>query len=233
MQNLQFSIILPVYNQADHIVSTIEQYEQALSQVPITYEIILVVNACKDQSLSVCQNLAKKYPSIKVIHSEHGGWGFAVKLGLKESKGNFVCYTNSARTQAKDLVLALLYAMTNPDCVIKANRKIRDGLTRRVGSLLYNIECRTLFDLSNWDVNGTPKVFPRKFDQLFKLTKDNDLIDLEFSIVCRKENYSMLEIPTFSPRRHSGRSTTGYQSALAMYWGAFQFKRLLKKNSSI
>ena len=44
---------------------------------------------------------------------------------------------------------------------MKANRKIRDNWRRRLGSLLYNLECRALFDLANWDINGTPKVFPR------------------------------------------------------------------------
>ena len=55
----------------------------------------------------------------------------------------------------------LLYAAAYPNVVVKANRKIREHWTRRLGSLLYNLECRALFDLSNWDVNGTPKVFPR------------------------------------------------------------------------
>ena len=47
--------------------------------------------------------------------------------------------------------------------VIKASRKIRENWKRRLGSLLYNLECRALFDLPYWDINGTPKVFGRHF----------------------------------------------------------------------
>jgi hypothetical protein len=113
--------------------------------------------------------------------------------------------------------------------VVKANRKIRDGWRRRLGSLLYNLECRALFDLSNWDVNGTPKVFPRTFRRLTELTREDDLIDAEFCLVCRQEDYPMVEIPIFSSRRHGGKSTTNYSSAWRMYLGAYNLWRSLPR----
>lgn len=149
----------------------------------------------------------------------------AVRMGLRQARGDLLCYTNAARTAPGDLVLSLLYAVAFPDVVVKANRKIRSGWGRRLGSLLYNLECRALFDLPNWDVNGTPKVFPRRFKQLMALTRDDDLIDLEFTAVCRRENYPMVEVPIFSSRRHGGKSTTTYMSALKMYWGAYQLRQ--------
>ena len=74
--------------------------------------------------------------------------------------------TNSARTTSDDLVRLLLHGVTNQSVVVKANRKIRDNWRRRVRSLLFALECRALFDLANWDINGTPKVFPRRFAKL-------------------------------------------------------------------
>src|SRR5258708_30807041 len=121
----------------------------------------------------------------------------------------------------------LLFAVAYPDVVVKANRKIRDGWVRRLGSLLYNLECRALFDLPNWDVNGTPKVFPRKFDRLLALTRDDDLIDIEFNVACRIGSYPIVEVPIFSSRRHGGRSTTNLRSPLQLYLGASQLWRTL------
>jgi hypothetical protein len=112
-----------------------------------------------------------------------------------------------------------------PDLVIKANRKIREGKRRRAGSLLYNLLARALFDLPVWDVNGTPKVFPRKFDALLQLTRDDDLIDLEFLAVCQRQGYRIIEVPIFSSRRHGGKSTTDFGSAARMYWGAFSVRK--------
>lgn len=219
------SIILPVHNQADHIEPLIREFVTELGKVPAPYELMLVENASRDNSLNVCRRLAAELPCVKVITSEKGGWGHAVRLGLQTAEGDVICYTNSARTTAQDLVFCLLYAVAYGGVVVKANRKIRENWRRRLGSLLFNIECRTLFDLSNWDVNGTPKVFPRNFGDLLHLQLESDLIDTEFCIRCRQSDYPMIEVPVFSTRRHGGKSTTGYGSAVRLYWGALALWR--------
>jgi glycosyltransferase involved in cell wall biosynthesis len=228
MTDRLISVVLPVYNQADHIKATVEEYEKALASVPTPHELILVVNACRDNSLEVCKELERAHKSVRVLHTEKGGWGHAVKQGLKEARGDLLCYTNSARTSPRDLTLLLLYAVAYPDVVIKANRKIRDSWRRRLGSLLYNLECRALFDLSYWDINGTPKVFPRSFGKLLALTSDDDLIDAEFNVTCRREDYPVIEVPIFSALRRGGKSTTNYHSAVRMYWGAYKLWRSLR-----
>jgi glycosyltransferase involved in cell wall biosynthesis len=222
------SVILPVYNQADHIEAVVEEYETALVKIPTSHELLLVVNGCRDDSLDVCKDLAKRHQTVSVIHTEKAGWGRAVVLGLATAVGDLLCYTNLARTHAKDLTLILLYATVHPDIVIKANRKIRDHWHRRLGSLLYNLECRALFDLSYWDINGTPKVFPRKFGKLMSLSRQDDLIDAEFNALCRREGYPVLEVPIFSTLRHGGASSTNYVSALKMYWGAVRLWRAMR-----
>ena len=219
------SIVLPVHNQADHIGGVVAEYGEALGHIRTDSEIVLVPNACRDDSEAVCYALAREQAAVRVVPSARGGWGPAVRLGLEAAQGDILCYTNSARTEPQDLVLLLYYALTNPDAVIKANRKIREHWSRRLGSLLYNLECRALFDLSNWDINGTPKVFPRRFTKLLGLTRDDDLVDLEFNVICRREGYPMVEVPIFSRRRHSGRSTTTMRSAVRMYWGAYRLSR--------
>ncbi len=219
------SVVLPVHNQADHVAEAVREYEEGLTRFPVPHEIVLVVNGSTDSSLAVCRDLESMNPRLKVLESAQGGWGRAVLLGLESARGDLLCYTNLARTRAEDLALLLLYGLTHPDVVVKANRKIRDSLYRRFGSLLFNLECRALFDLSYWDINGTPKVFPRTLGKLLALTRVDDLVDLEFNIVCRDEGYRVLEVPIFSNVRHGGRSTTNHRSALALYWGALAMWR--------
>ena len=219
------SVVLPVHDQAPHIATVVSEYVAALDRSAIAWELVLVPNACRDGSSEICRRLADEHAAIRTVESELGGWGRAVRRGLREARGDLLCYTNSARTTPQELMLLLLYARTFPGVVVKANRKIREHWTRRVGSLLYNIECRTLFDLSSWDVNGTPKVFPRAFEALLALTRDDDLIDAEFNWICRREGFPMIEVPIFSTRRHGGRSTTTLRSALRMYVGAYRLWR--------
>jgi hypothetical protein len=122
-------------------------------------------------------------------------------------------------------MLTLAYALAYPEVALKANRRIRESRRRRLGSLIYNLECRALFDLSVWDINGTPKIFPRSFDKLLALTRDDDLLDCEFNVVCRTNGYPMIEVPILATERHGGRSTTNYSSAIRMYTGAYAMWR--------
>lgn len=219
------SLVLPVHDQADHIGPIVEGYLEALRRLPREVEILLVTNACRDDSVAVCERLAGAHPQVRTLDLEDGGWGRAVKAGLTEARGDVLAYTNSARTTPDMLVLAFSYAIAYPDAVLKANRRIRDSLRRRLGSVVYNFECRALFDLASWDINGTPKVFPRAYDRLLALTRDDDLIDAEFMWTCRDAGYPVVEIPILATERHGGASTTSYRSALRMYHGAVRLRR--------
>jgi glycosyltransferase involved in cell wall biosynthesis len=224
------SIVLPVYNQESHIRAILEEYVTNLQRLHMPYELLPVINGPRrDRSLEVCQELQSKFGCVRTLCIDGGGWGRAVRFGLSEARGDLLCFTNSARTTSRDLLLALVYGSVHDDAVIKANRKIRSSARRRLGSLLYNLECRALFDLPYWDVNGTPKVFSRKLSRLLELTRNDDLIDLEFNVICRLADYPVIEIPIFSSKRHSGKSTTSLRSAFHMYVGAWQLRKALAK----
>jgi glycosyltransferase involved in cell wall biosynthesis len=219
------SLVLPVYNQADHIDGIVEGYLAAVRRVGNPLEVLVVTNGCTDRSIEVCETLAERHEPVRHIGLTPPGWGRAVRAGLREARGERLIYTNSARTTPEMLSLMLSYARAYPDIVLKANRKIRDSWHRRLGSLLYNLECRALFDLPTWDINGTPKVFPRALSRLMELERDDDLIDVEFAMVCRREGYPVVEVPILATVRHGGRSTTNYRSALRMYRGALELRR--------
>jgi glycosyltransferase involved in cell wall biosynthesis len=222
------SVILPIYGQSDHIAEVVHAYVQALQKIPTRHEVLLIVNGPRD-SLALCRGLALDQPTVRVLENEPQGWGPAVRRGLAEARGDLLCYTNSARTSAEDLLLTILYAIAYPGVVIKASRRVRDSWFRRLGSLLYNLQCRALFDLAAFDLNGTPKVFPRALEKLVALSRDDDLIDVEFNVICRRAGYRMIEVPIVATTRHGGESTTTLSSALRMYLGAFQLWRDLRR----
>jgi hypothetical protein len=206
----------------------IEGYLGELERLDGETELVLVPNACRDQSPDICRALAERHEAVRVVELIDGGWGRAVRAGLGEARGDLLCYTNSARTQPPMLTLMLVYAAAYPNVVLKANRTIRDSLQRRLGSLLFNLECRALFDLPTMDVNGTPKVFPRAFSRLLELERDDDLIDVEFALTCHREGYPVLEVPILATERHGAESTTGYRSAARLYLGAWRMSRELR-----
>lgn len=220
-----FSIILPVHNDAAYLREIVDSYEAMFQRLGQSHELILVTNGCTDHSVAVAQALTQTNPNAVTTDLSVGGWGRAVRAGLQIARGQNVCYTNLARTSAQTLGLILAYHLAFPDVVVKASRRVRDSWRRRLGSLVYNLECRALFDLAVWDVNGTPKVFPRSFGQLLQLRCDDDLIDAEFVTRCRTEGYPIIDVPILPTMRHGGTSTTGYASAVRMYLGALSLWR--------
>lgn len=83
----KISIIIPVYNVADYLTECIESI---VVQEYTDYEIILVDDGSTDGSERLCDELAKKYDKIHVIHKENGGLVSARKAGILNSSGEYI-----------------------------------------------------------------------------------------------------------------------------------------------
>jgi glycosyltransferase involved in cell wall biosynthesis len=220
------SLILPIHNQADHIGKVVSGFLADFAKLERPVELVLVPNGCHDASTEICAELAAQHPDMVQLVGplKRGGWGRAINTGLEACRGDVVGYTNSARTTPETATLMLAYAIAYPDSVLKASRRIRESALRRAGSVLYNFECRRLFDLATWDIDGTPKFFPRRYHHLMQLSSDAELYDLEWMRACRYAGYPLVEIPIYPTERFGGRSTTSYKSAVRMLVGAYRMR---------
>lgn len=219
------TLILPIHNQADHIARVVHGFLADFAKLERPVELVLVPNGCRDASVEICEQLAAAHPDkIQVVALKRGGWGQAINAGLAVARGEVVGYTNSARTRPETATLMIAYAIAYPDTVLKATRRVRESALRRAGSVLYNFECRRLFDLATWDIDGTPKFFPRSFRHLWQIDSEAELYDLELMRACRYAGYPMIEIPIFSTERFGGKSTTSYKSAVRMLVGAYRLR---------
>lgn len=87
--NLRLSIIVPVYN----AVKTVERSVGSLFRqgLPVdSFEVLLINDGSKDNSLEVCKALAAKYPQIRVIDKENGGVSSARNRGIDEARGEWI-----------------------------------------------------------------------------------------------------------------------------------------------
>jgi dolichyl-phosphate beta-glucosyltransferase len=225
------SVVLPVYRQADQLADILKRARAALRGVAANPEIILVVNDRLQETLRTAEALARLDPAVRVLESQ-SGWGVAVRAGLEAARGELLCYTNSARTQAGDLQMALRYGHVNEAAVVKASRKQRRQFLRRLGSVIYNFECRMMFGIAVWDVNGTPKVFHRCVLNQLDLTEDGDLIDLEFCVLCKERGIPVVEMPVYDTTRVSGKATTNLRSAVRLYSKPMFMRRQLARRAA-
>jgi hypothetical protein len=217
----ELSVILPIHNQADHIASVLERYYFQFKKR--SWEIILVPNACRDDSVRVCRKIASRHRNTRVVENPQGGWGLSVRVGLQKARGRYLCYTNSARTDPATIVTLFEKFKRNPQCLAKVDRRFRGNWFREWGSWLYNLECRWLLGLSTRDVNGTPKIFSETTFHKINLRSSGDLIDAELLLQCRRLGLPLLETPLKGWVRHGGKSLMSFKTALRLYLGPFQF----------
>lgn len=86
------SIIIPVYNNENHISKCIESI---LKQNVTEYEIILVDDGSEDSTGEICDAYAKNYSNITAIHTQNSGPTAARKVGCNCAKGDYVYCVDS------------------------------------------------------------------------------------------------------------------------------------------
>ena len=83
----KLSIIIPAYNEEKRIGRTLESYskfyENLKKKKRLDFEILVVLNACRDNTLKVVKSVQKKHKNIRFLDFVRGGKGFAVVEGFK------------------------------------------------------------------------------------------------------------------------------------------------------
>jgi len=87
---LQFSIIIPLYNKEDSIRNTIES---VLSQSYQNFELIIVNDGSKDNSLKVVQSITD--PRITLINKTNEGVSSARNVGIKTAKSEYISFLDA------------------------------------------------------------------------------------------------------------------------------------------
>lgn len=86
------SIIVPVYNAQQYLPITVDSI---LAQTYTDFELLLIDDGSKDDSLSVCEGYAQKDHRVKVLHKENGGVSSARNCGLDHASGYYITFVDS------------------------------------------------------------------------------------------------------------------------------------------
>ncbi len=87
---MKLSIIMPCFNVSTTLIRALESV--LMQEINFKYEIIIVDDASKDQTVEIAKEYSKQYPQIKVICNESNkGNAYTYYKGLCESRGDYVC----------------------------------------------------------------------------------------------------------------------------------------------
>ncbi len=112
------SVIVPVYNRKDLLQRCIVSL---LGQTCSDYEIVLVDDGSADGSAELCDEYAKQYPQISVVHSTHVGPAGARNIGLDYAKGDLIMFCDSDDTVEPEWIEKLSACMTDPEIVLSVS----------------------------------------------------------------------------------------------------------------
>ncbi|MGH3628563.1 MAG: hypothetical protein ACRDRL_14160 [Sciscionella sp.] len=220
-QRIRVSVVLPIIGCTSGLTDAVRDYAQSIACLEERFEILL---ACGGSERSACQDTAAVVEAVRVVEDGVADWGRLVRVGVAGCRGEIICFANWKPTAPGGLAEILAYALRNPEVVFRANRRMRRSFWHRLGSLLFNLECRAILGTTAWDINGTPKVFARARSELFRLTRSDGLLDAEFAVVCERAGYPIAEVPIQS-RGDAGEDRVDYRRALSMYFGVLGLRR--------
>ena len=86
------TVVIPVYNVEKYLKRCVEI---VLVQEWHNYDILLVDDGSTDSSPQICDDYAKVYDFISVIHKENGGLSEARNTGILHAKGDYVYFPDS------------------------------------------------------------------------------------------------------------------------------------------
>ena len=155
---MKLSIILPVYNMEKYLDRSLKSLlQQDLPEED--YEIIIVNDESKDNSLKIANEYASKYPNIKVVDKKNGGTGAARNSGLDVASGEYVHFVDPDDYVARNVYKTLLDYSDNKQIDILTIEIIE---TKQVD--LYDSKT----DMESIDLDGLPVI-----DGIEYLAKNN------------------------------------------------------------
>lgn len=116
--HVEVSIIVPVYNAALTLRRCIDSI---IKQTYIDYEVLLINDGSTDISGNICDEYARKYSNIKVVHQENNGVSVARNVGLNLVSGKWVVFCDSDDYVRADWLSNLLMIKTRPQGVLIVN----------------------------------------------------------------------------------------------------------------
>ncbi|HEY9858162.1 MAG TPA: glycosyltransferase family 2 protein [Candidatus Obscuribacterales bacterium] len=112
-----FSLILPVYNEEQHVAITLENLHQHFKDAGYDYEIIVVDDGSTDRTGQILKALSE----IRLIqHSQNRGYGAALKTGIRHAKYSLIVITDADGTYPNERILELVDLAQQADMVVGA-----------------------------------------------------------------------------------------------------------------
>ena len=214
MSKIFLSVVIPSYDEMANLQKgVLDKVEHFLNKKRYSYEVIIVDDGSTDGSIEFVKQFIKDSPNLRLIENPHLGKGGAVTMGVLNSQGDFVLFSDMDQATPIEEVNKLLpHFDEGYDIVIGSRRSQRKGAPwTRVLMAKGMIFLRTLL-VNMHNISDTQcgfKMFKREvalklFNKINKLHNSSEKVsgsnvsagfDVELLYIASKMGYRIKEVP--------------------------------------
>lgn len=223
MKNELISVIIPAYNAAKTISSTLDPL---LKQTYDNIEIIIINDGSKDNTKEIVEQFSKKFRNIRLLNLEKNiGLVGAYIHGIKNAIGKYICFVDADDIVTTNYVHKLAYPLLNDSalelCVANYTREFKDTKTT------HNIFLKTgKYDNTDifYETIFGKTIAPMRWSKMFKKEVIMKFIDrLDLSVVNSEDVvFTLLYI---------NKINSFYYVDESIYYYTYNEKSLSNKNS--
>jgi len=200
-------LLIPAYNEERRIEPVLRDYARYFQdQHPGKFQIVVVLNGCRDNTLGVVRRVATDYPSISALEfADAIGKGGALIEGLKLAPlADRIGYVDADGATPPAAFHDLVRRSDQADCVIGSRwvpgavLHVEQSNKRRFASRVFHLIVEVLFQMHIRDTQCGAKVMHR--DAVEKIHGSLRIADMAFDInllySLKHAGYRVLEVPT-------------------------------------
>ncbi len=199
------SVIIPAYNEAERIPSTLIDIDKRLSRAEYSYEIFVLNDDSKDNTAEVVRNMAKAVKNLKLVDNvENKGKGGVVRQGMLLARGKYRVFTDADNSTSINHFDAMMPYFKEGYGVAICSRAMKESklepaepLWRQVPGKIGNLIIQILLLPGIWDTQCGFKGFSDETaEKIFTQSKISGWgFDVEILALAKKFGYGIKEIP--------------------------------------
>lgn len=223
-------LLIPAYNEENRIEPVLRDYARYFrDQYRGKFQLVVVLNGCRDNTLGVVQRVAGEFPAISALEFPAAiGKGGALIEGLKLAPlADWIGYVDADGATPPHAFHDLVRHHAQADCVI-GSRWLPDSVLhveqsgkRQFASRIFHLVVEVLFRMHIRDTQCGAKVIRREaVEQIHSSLRIADMaFDINLLYSLKLAGYRILEVPTEWTDK-IGSKVTLFRTSLTMFLSA-------------
>jgi dolichyl-phosphate beta-glucosyltransferase len=197
------SIIIPAFNEADRLPTTLRKINTYLAKQDYTSEIVVVENGSSDETYQVVNDMQGEICCLTVLHEDYAGKGWAVRQGMAKARGDYRFICDADLSMPIDEIAKFMPPLELSVPIAIGSREAPGAVRydepqyRHIIGRIFNWLVRTLLNLDLYDTQCGFKLFREDtVNAIFpQLTITGWTFDVEALFIAQKMGFKIVEIP--------------------------------------